>query len=75
MYFSHFIRDRQIAAYSWATSAIANPQISWKCQSANRNSASFMINPQICKLLQNTAQLCLKTVLKVAFLKLFCVQI
>jgi hypothetical protein len=40
-FFSHFIRDRQIAAYSWANSAIANPQISWKCQSANRNSASF----------------------------------
>ncbi len=33
---------------------IVNPQI-------------FMINPQICKFLQNSAQLCLKTYLKVVF--------
>ncbi len=40
-----------------------------ECQSANHKSTNqiFMINSKIFKFLQNTAQLCLKTVLKVVF--------
>ncbi len=47
------------SANFWPHSCIANPQISKFCQSANQN---------ICKFLQNTVQLCVKTVLKVDFL-------
>ncbi len=48
---------------SWAHSAIANPQISLVCQSANRKSTIFLdylqiANPQIST---NTSQLCSKT--------------
>ncbi len=48
------------SANSWAYFGIANSQISEVCQSANCNPKIFMINPQIRKFLQNTAQLCLK---------------
>jgi hypothetical protein len=52
---------------SFAHSAVANPQISSACQPANRKPENFKINPQISNYLQNNAQLCLKTVLKVVF--------
>jgi hypothetical protein len=58
------------SANSWAQSAVANPQISEGCQSANRKSANFHVNPQIPKFQQNTAQPCLKTVLKLSALKM-----
>jgi hypothetical protein len=68
-----FFRSPQISN-SWAHSAIANPQISQVYQSANPNPQIFMTNPHLLastQIFTNTAQLCLKTVLKVVFLKRF----
>jgi hypothetical protein len=60
------VRKSQIRKFL-GSSAIANPQISQICQSANRKSANFLLlicKSQIRKFLHSTAQLCLKTVLK-----------
>jgi hypothetical protein len=50
-----------------------NPHISKVCQSVSRKSAIFLWLKRKC--LQNTAHLCLRTVLKVLFVNFFYVQI
>jgi len=55
----------------WVHSAIANPQILTCASPQIANLQISMANAQIHKFSQNTAQLCLKTVLKVFFLKRF----
>ncbi len=59
------------SANPWAHSAIANPQISLVCQSANRKPQIFMMNrkSQARKLNKYIVQLCLKRILKVVFSK------
>jgi hypothetical protein len=55
------------SANSWALSAIANPQILSVPVLQILKFLLIILKSQIYKFLQNTAQLCLKTVLKVVF--------
>ncbi len=55
------------SAHSWAHYAATNAQMP-VCKSQIRKFSWLIHKTQICKFLQNTAQLCLKTVLKFVFL-------
>ncbi len=59
-----FFKVCKLHANFWAHSAVTNLQNSKVCQSANHKFANFYDR----KFLQNTANLCLRTVLKVVFL-------